>query len=159
MIDLDRFSSYNQVISVTARIMAICKDGEKPSLSQIMKLPALSDMQKAEIALIKMAQANITDIDIQDRYKRFGAYRRRDVIVVVGGRLESRMKATHNNQQIVLLPHDHRLKHLYIEFAHASISATAYKVRLKFWIVKLEKIVRSVGFNCIVCRKMTKKRC
>ena len=36
VIDLDRFSSYDQVINVTTRIMAICKDGEKPSLSQIM---------------------------------------------------------------------------------------------------------------------------
>ena len=163
VIDLDRFSSYNQAISVTARIMSICKEGEKPSLARVMMLPAMSDIQKAEVALIKVAQANITDIEIHDRYKRLGAYRRSDGIVVVGSRLENWMKATYNNLKMILLPHDHRLARLYVEFihkqGHTGISATACKVRLKFWIVKLEKLVRSVRFNCIVCRKMTKKRC
>ena len=163
VIDLNRFSSYSQAINVTARIIAVCKEGERPSLSYIMKLSTLPNVVKAENVLIKLAQSQITDLDIQNRYKRLGAYRRKDGVIAVGTRLENWMKATYNNQEMILLPHNHRLARLYVEFihnqGHTGISATACKVRLKFWIVKLEQIVRSVRFNCMVCRKMNKKRC
>jgi hypothetical protein len=113
--------------------------------------------------LIKQAEIKITDSDIKNRFKRLGAKRRPDGIIVVGGRLESWMKATYNKQELILLPYDHRLSRLYVELVHkqghTGISATACKVRLKFWIIKLEQVVRSVRFNCVICRKNTKKCC
>ena len=42
---------------------------------------------------------------------------------------------------------------------HTGISATACKVRLRFWILRLQKMARTVCYNCLVCRKNAKKCC
>ena len=102
------------------------------------------------------------DVDIKKRFARLGAKRRSDGIVTVNGRLEDWMQFSYNAAEIILLPADHRLSRLYVELVHnethLGISAICCKVRLKFWIVKLDKIVRSVRFSCVPCKKQNKKR-
>ena len=40
---------------------------------------------------------------------------------------------------------------------HLGVSATARKVRAKYWIVKLHKLVKSIKSQCITCGKIEKK--
>ena len=123
-------------------------------------MPTLELIMKAELCLIKMAQASITDADIKKKYKRLGAKRRTDGVIIICGRIEAWMKASYNNQEMILLPYEHPLSRLYVvmvhNYTHSGISATSSKVRLKYWIVKLGKLVRSVRFNCVPCRKLRK---
>lgn len=160
-IDVSRFSSYNHLLRVTARILVVFRHCLKPSLLNIGNELNISILKEAEEFWIRDAQSDITDRDIVTKYNRLGAKRRSDGIVVVGERLEYWMEATYNNKDLILLPHNHRLSRLYVELihnqSHSGISSTTCKVRLKFWIIRLENIVRSVRYHCITCRKNAKK--
>ena len=163
VIDMKRYSNYNRLLYIVARILSISYDKYKPSLYNLKILPTLELIMKAELCLIKMAQASITDADLKKKYKRLGAKRRTDGVIIICGRIEAWMKASYNNQEMILLPYEHPLSRLYVvmvhNYTHSGISATSSKVRLKYWIVKLGKLVRSVRFNCVPCRKIEKKCC
>ena len=51
--------------------------------------------------------------------------------------------------------------HLYVAQTHArghhGILTTASKVRTKYWIPKLLKLVKSIKFRCVICKKLAKK--
>ena len=161
VVDINRYSSYNHLLRVTARVLAVFKRQTRPSLLNIGNELNISSLEEAEEFWIRDAQSEMTDKVIADRFNRLGARRREDGIVIVGERLEYWMKATYNNKDLILLPYEHRFSRLYVELIHnmnhGGISSTTCKIRLKFWIIKLEKIVRSVRFNCITCRKNEKK--
>ena len=73
VIDLNRFSDYDRCIRVIARILAISANQQRPSLSNISMMPTIYNLKQAEKLLIKEAQINMTDKDIQTRVKRLGA--------------------------------------------------------------------------------------
>ena len=161
IVDINRFSSYNRLLRATARVLAVFKRNPRPSLLSLGNGISISNLEEAEEFWIKDAQSEITDKDIVNKYSRLGARRRNDGIIIVGERLEYWMRATYNNKDLILLPFEHRFSRLYVELVHnqnhGGIASTTCKIRLKFWIIKLEKIVRSVRFNCITCRKNEKK--
>jgi hypothetical protein len=79
---------------------------------------------------------------------------------VVRGRAEKWLQMSYDQQEVVLLPHDHRLSRLYAGHirnqSHQGVAAITSKVRLRYWIPRLHKIVKSIKFNCVVCKKMDK---
>ena len=64
---------------------------------------------------------------------------------------------SYNKSEIVLLPYEHRFSRLYAEHihyrGHLGVLSTASKIRAKFWIVKLLKLVKSN----VICKKLDKK--
>ena len=70
------------------------------------------------------------------------------------------MKTSYNCDELILLPFDHRLSYLYAmkihNESHSGVPATSCKIRLRFWILKLDKLVRKIRFNCVICRKNTR---
>ena len=68
---------------------------------------------------------------------------------------------TYNKGELVLLPYDHRFSRLYAEHihqcGHLGALSTTSKIRSRFWIVKLIKLVKATKRNCVICRKMDKK--
>ena len=160
-ININRFSSYNRLIRVTARVLSVYKHLRNPSLFNATKELNLNDLREAEEFWIKDAQSIYTDHDLLRRLSRLGAKRREDGIIVVGERLEHWMKATYNDKDLILLSFENRFSRLYVEFvhkqSHSGVSATTCEVRLKYWIVKLENLSLTIRFNCVVCRKNSKK--
>ena len=160
-ISIERYSSYKRLLRVTSRVLAMYNRFPIPSLYNAIHELSLHDLQRAEEFWIKDAQSVFTDTDISHRLKRLGPKKQDNGIIVVGQRIEYWMRATYNQQDMILLPYDHRFSRLYVELihnqCHGGISATSCKVRLKYWILKLEKLVRSVRHRCIVCRKQLKK--
>ena len=79
---------------------------------------------------------------------------------VVGTRTEKWMEISYNRKNSILLPFSHRFSKLYAEFihsiSHVGILATVAKIRLQFWIVNLPKMVKSIVYHCIPCRKRRK---
>ena len=118
-------------------------------------------IKEAEQFWVKDAQSVFTEYDLQHRLRRLSAKRREDGVIVVGERLEQCMKASYNNRELILLPYNHRFSRLYVEFihrqSHCGASATTCKVRLRYWIIKLENLSRTIRFNCVVCRQNSKK--
>ena len=83
-----------------------------------------------------------------------------DGVIIVGTRIEHWMKATYNESNPVLLPYDHRFSRLYAlkihQRDHQGIAATMAKVRVKMWIVNLERMVKSIRHKCVTCKKLNK---
>ena len=160
-INIDRHSSFKRLIHVTARVLSMYKFIPRPSFFNVLRELNLGILKEAEQFWVNDAQSVFTEYDLEHRLKRLAAKRREDGVIVVGERLEYWMNATYNNRELILLPYNHRFSRLYVEFihkqSHSGASATTCKVRLKYWIIKLENLSRTVRFNCVVCRQNSKK--
>ena len=68
---------------------------------------------------------------------------------------------SYNKSEIILLPYGHTFSRLYAEHihnrGHLGVLSTASKIRAKFWIIKLLKLVKSIRTNCVICKKLDKK--
>ena len=83
-------------------------------------------------------------------------------MLVVGGRTERWMEATWNRQYFVLLPKEHRLSYLIALHEHNSIGhlgteSTIAKIRSRYWIVGIRKIVSSIVSKCVKCKRKFKR--
>ena len=80
---------------------------------------------------------------------------------MVGGQGERWIEMSHNKNEVMLLPYDHQFSRLYSEHihrrGHLDILSTASKIRTRFWIVKLLKMVKSIRCNCVTCKKLDKR--
>ena len=61
---------------------------------------------------------------------------------------------------VILLPYKHRFSRLYAELVHSKghsgVLTTTSKICTRFCIIKLLKLVKSIKFNCVTCRKLGK---
>ena len=68
---------------------------------------------------------------------------------------------SYNKQELILLPYEYRFSKLYAaqihQRGHLGVLSRASKVRSRFWIIRLLKLVKYIKNNSIVCRKIEKK--
>ena len=61
------------------------------------------------------------------------------------------------NNEVIMLPMSHHVSWLYATHVHYTdhlgINADIAKVRSVFWIVGIEKMMKSIRFNCVICRR------
>ena len=66
-----------------------------------------------------------------------------------------------DNQKLGLLPYNQRFSRLFAEHvlneAHSGNAVTLSKIRLRFWIVNLGRMVKLIRNRCITCRKNNKQ--
>ena len=157
-IDINRYSSYDKLIRVTARVSAIFEH-EEPSLKHIAKLPNRDRVKTAEKRWICHAQSDIQSELKPEAWRRLNI-KEIDGIYVVGGRLETWQDHTYNSQSPILLSSKSRLAQLYARKihneCHLGVSAVTAKIREKFWIVGLRNLVRSIRYKCTLCRRLDK---
>ena len=48
------------------------------------------------------------------------------------------------------------MHHIYTIYTIYSVAATVAKVRRKFWIVNLAKLVKEIRFKCVICKTLDK---
>ena len=81
------------------------------------------------------------------KYKRLCPRKRNDGIYIVGGRSQRWVEMSYNKQELILLPYEHRFSKLYAEHihqrGHLGVLSTASKIRSRFWINRLLKLVTS----------------
>ena len=86
---------------------------------------------------------------------------REDGIYIVGGRTERWTEMSLDKAGVILLPYKHRFSRLYAELVHSKghsgVLTTARKIPTRFWIIKLLKLVKSIKFNSVTCRKLEKR--
>ena len=86
---------------------------------------------------------------------------REDGIIVVGGHAEKWLEMSYNKCKVPLLPFRHKLSRLNAKHIHAKghqgVSLTTSKVRSRFWIIELPRMVKSIRYNCVTCKKLDKK--
>ena len=86
----------------------------------------------------------------------------KDNIVVVGGRTERWTASTWNRQEFVLLPFEHRFEFLISERehqlgGHLGVAATIARIRLRYWIIGIRKLVKRIVADCVICCKKFKR--
>lgn len=160
-INIGRYSDFGKLIRVTARILAMYQRKPKPSFKHAAKSLTPSDITNAENFWITEAQKSMYEDIEKGIYKRLCPRKNTDGIYVVGGRGERWIEMSHNKNEVILLPYDHRFSRLYAEHihrrGHLGVLSTASKIRARFWIVKLLKMVKFIRYNCVICKKLDKR--
>ena len=147
-IDITKYSDYNKLLRVTARVIKIYDRNPKASLKNATSDLIPLDIEKAELFWIREVQQNMGK-DIQNgKYKRLCPKMREDGVYVIRGRSELWMEMSYNKREVILLPYDHPFSRLFIEhkhrIGHHGVLTTASKVRTRYWIPKLLKLVKSI---------------
>ena len=162
-INISRFSKIRMLLNTMARILNLYKryknQNDAMRKCELGEL-AVSDLEDAETFWILDAQSVICSAVKEGKLLRL-CPRYRNRIIVVGSRAERLVQATWKKQEFILLPHNHRLSHLIAESEHAKgghlgVSSTVAKIRSRFWIINVQKIVQSI---CNKCRKKFKMLC
>ena len=160
-IDLSKHSSYIKLIRVRARVLAMFQYDQKLSFKNAAKVLTPADIAKAEKFWILEAQKSMRRDLESGKFKRICPKTRSDGVIVVGGRVERWVEMSYNQCEVPLLPQKHNLSRLYAKHihnqGHGGVSATASKVRSRFWIIGLHRIVKSIRHHCVVCKKLDKK--
>ena len=160
-IDINRYSKYKKLIEVTARVIQVFHHIPKPSLRNIFEFPSASSFKEAEVFWVKDAQQLLSEGIERGDYVRLCPKRTNEGIYVVCGRAEDWFKNTYNSEGLIFLPHNHRFSYLYALWvhnsAHLGIAATVCKIRNRFWITQLPRMVKSIRNKCVTCRKLNKK--
>ena len=151
IIDIDRFSCYTKLIRVTSRVLSVFQT-LTPSLKHLFDNPKTKGYQTAIEFWVKDAQPGFTLHEITSKYKRLAPQIYENVVLMVGSRMENWVEFTYDNLTVPLLPYNNRFSKLYAEhihkISHTGISTTVAKIRLRFWIMKLAKMVKCIQFYC-----------
>ena len=152
-ININRFSNYRKLIRVTARVLNMYQKEPKPSCRNACNELRPADIKKAEIALYVEAQSFTKEHLSQGEMKRLCHVIREDGVIVVGGRVENWFKYRYDDEELVVLPYNHRLSRLLAEYihmdgGHLEVAATVSKIRFGYpksenWFNPLGLVVSS----------------
>ncbi|XP_068735648.1 uncharacterized protein [Montipora capricornis] len=160
-IKIERFSGYNRLLRVTARILKLYPRQPKATFKNATQEITSKHVETTEVFWIKEAQRNMKNDIKHATYRCLCPRLRDDGIYVISGRAEKWLEIGYNKEDIILLPYQHRFARLYREYIHAKghhgVLTTANKIRARFWITKLLKMIQSVKLNCVTCKKLDKK--
>ena len=109
-IDILRFSCYYRLLRVTARITTVGNKTPKQSLKNIA-----APVEAECVHWIKEAQKSLQQRFEKGKFSRLCARKREDGIIVVGGRIPKSCEASYDEQELLLMPFDHRVSRLYAE--------------------------------------------
>ena len=158
-INISRFSKLSRLLYTTARIQKLFKRFRKAN-SEYDKMICPKDLHYAENTWIKYIQEGMYLEIEKGMYKKLLPTVENEIIVV-GGRAERWVYSTWNKQKFILLPKDHRFSQLvaekeHIEIGHLALESTVAKIRAKYWIVGVRKIVKSIISSCRTCKEKFK---
>ena len=157
IIDIKRFSSYMKLIGVTARVLSVFRHTEKVSLRNLKLLPEQKLMLEAEDCWIRECQAGIKEKVNKGKFDSLSPELREDGVIIVGSRVKKWVDISYDNLDLPLLPGDHAFSKLYSakihNESHLGVSSIMAKVRLRFWVTKLRKILSSIRARCVTCKK------
>ena len=150
-IKIERFSDYKRLLRVTARILKLYRRKPKAIFKNATQEITSKYIETTEVFWIKEAQRNMKNDIKHGTYRRLCPRLRDDGIYVISGRAEKWLEIGYNKEDIILLPYQHRFARLYCEYIHAKghhgVLTTASKIRARFWITQLLKMIQSVKLN------------
>ena len=161
-IDPRKFSSWRKLISVTARIRRLAVKIRLKKYDQHGKEGPLTpeELQQAEIYWISQAQTTLYSRLNRGEFKSLSSFKDENGIIRVGGRVDEAI-VSYETRYPALLPSDHWISLLVTrhahQYGHSGVAATTGKTRRKFWILKANKLRKSVKSKCGFCREMAHK--
>ena len=133
-----------------------------PTLKNATGDVTADDLRKADEFWIRQAQQTMMDDFRSGKYKNLGVRQNESGVLVTSGRFENWMLMTYDEQELILLPSGHRFARLYGEHIHSlndsigmgakrrnhlGVSSTICKIRKRFWITNITKMVKSIRFH------------
>ena len=174
---LERFSDWNKAKRAIAnclrfkKLLMNCLDKEKSSGNYC--IPTVEDLQKAEIAIIRMVQETHfkKDIDKLERNVTVGtesALHRLDPVIDDNGliRVGGRLRQSVDSYEIthpVILPRKSHVTQLLIRYCHGIVQhqgrgITTNELRSRgYWIIGCSSAVSSAIYHCFQCRKLPER--
>ena len=153
VIKVERYSCYTKLIKTTAIVLSIAKIAS----FKVGKVINNSECFKvAEETWIRYLQNEFED-KWPVRFKRLGPWKNEKGIIVVGDRLSEMFKAPWNQSELTLLPNDSHFTYLYVLQAHKedhTVHAAIARIRHKYWIPSLTKMVKKIRKSCTKCRAL-----
>ena len=140
-IDPQTFSSWRRLIRVTARIRWLA---EKIRLRKHEQ-----DGEEGPLDQGRTEKSSPLSPFIDDKG-----------IIRVGGRVDE-VIVSYDQKHPALLLNEHNIsllitRHMH-KYGHTGVATTTAKTRRKYWILKANKLSRSVRFKCVFCREMAHK--
>ena len=118
------------------------------------------ELQQAEIYWISQAQTTLYSRLNRGEFKSLSSFKDENGIIRVGGRVDEAI-VSYETRYPALLPSDHWISLLVTrhahQYGHSGVAATTGKTRRKFWILKANKLRKSVKSKCGFCREMAHK--
>ena len=165
VIDISRFSNYMRLIRTTARILCLKIKSKNYSLKNIGIELKPDHVQSAVKFWVISCQDGMRG-DLEDAVKGKNKLRtlnitkKNDGIYYACGRTQAWNEMSYNTDDLPILPKKHQFSMLFVEYmhrqGHLGVSAVVAKIRTFFWIVGVERLVKSVRYHCIKCKKCTK---
>lgn len=160
-IDPHKLSSWRKLIRVTARIRRLAVKIWLRKYDQHRKEGLLTpeELQQAKIYWINQAQTTLYSPLDRGEFKSLSPFKDENGIIRVGGRVDEAIMS-YETRHPALLPSDHWISLLvtrHAQYGHSSVAATTGKTRRKFWILKANKLSKSVKFKCGFCHEMEHK--
>ena len=153
------FSQLSRLIYTAACILKLYTRFKKGRVGE--KGIEVEDLENAKNFCVKEVQKNmIKDVE-EDKYIKLQP-KLKEGVIVVGGRTERWMEATWNKQNFVLLPQNHRFSELIVreehkKSGHLGCAPTISRIRSKYWIINVKKMVNKLVGGCVLCKKKLKR--
>ena len=161
-IDPRTFSSWRNLIWAAARIQRLAKKISLRKYAQEGRNGPLTpeQLEKAEIFWIKEAQRDLHRRKERGEFKSLSPFQDDKGVIRVGGRVDEAI-VSYDTKHPALLPSDHWISWLITrhthQHGHNGVAATIAKTRNKFWILKANKLSKTVQFKCVFCHEREHK--
>jgi transposase InsO family protein len=119
------------------------------------------EMQNAELAIVRYVQGSYLGKDSKLQLERLNPVKSASGLLRVGGRL-THSNVTQELKHQLILPYGHHISKLIVEECHqhnghAGVERVLADTRCNYWILKGRKLVKSVVYKCVTCRKLRGK--
>ena len=115
----------------------------------------VNEINDAEVRIIQYIQRTLQEKLLQ--MKKLHPVKSQDNLVRVGGRLAN-SHIEEDAKHPIILPYNHHVSRLIVLHyhhmtGHAGVERVLAEIREKFWILKGRKLVKSVVYHCVTCRR------
>ena len=118
------------------------------------------ELQSAQLFWINDAQRSLHPRMKKEEFKTLSPFVDDKGKIRVGGRVDEAI-VFYDQKHPALLPNEHSIsllisRHMH-KYGHTGVVTTTAKTRRKYWILKANKLSKSVRFKCVFCREMAHK--
>lgn len=160
---LDRFSSFDKLINVTAYLLRFKNNCINKS-SKVFGNISVSERRNAIMHLIRLVQNDSFNEEImvlrsgkciKNSLRRLHLFFDNDNIVRVGGRIGA-SNLSYNARHPILLPAkskftDMLVTHYHTVYCHVGANSLSAILSRNYWIISARRVTRHVTFKCVQC--------
>lgn len=131
------------------------------SLRSLNKTLSVSDLKKAEVAILKYVQkGSFTKETLSKKtspLRKLNVILSDDGLMLVGGRLTN-APLEYGVKHPVVLPRNHHVtslivRHIHMESGHVGREHVLALLREKYWIIGARQVIRKVQRLCVICKR------